>query len=347
MITITSANFDFTGRISGYFSTGLHDLLYTTSKTMLRLERQDQQTLTIFAIRTQPLSGEWVTYYTDPNGVLEIPLKHVVNVNEGNGTMQLDINMVDVGDGSTLDTFSETYSILPGIDEREACIPIKEDADAFNLSQPSVLPPNVIINPTTVRGSSAVGTIVEAGIQNTGAGYVWTGYAGGTGTVITPTGTRNNQIVIPAAADLLDLTNGVTSKKWRLDKPDKCTELVCIRWTSLTGAVRQHYFPIMSFNTGSDKDVSLLSPGDGYEVRRNCYNGVTCRLTGLTSYGYWYYMDLLRASDVYAVIQSTSIPWVPVAQEAAYVEGNSASTPSGSGFFSFEFTLKMKHYDTI
>lgn len=314
---------------------------------MLRLERQDSQVLTIFAIRTLPFTGDWVSYFTDTEGVLEIPVKNIINLNADNTTVTFYINMVDASDGSTLDTLTVTFDIYPGIDEREACIPLKEDEAPFFLVLPTVLPPNVIINPTMMRGGSAPGTIVEAGIQNLGVGYVWKSYASGTPTTITPTGQRRNQLEVSNYADTLELSQGSTKKTWRLEKPDSCTDLVCLRWTSLTGAVRQHYFPIVSFNTGSDKDVSILSAGDGYEVRRNIYNGVTCRITGLTAYGYWYYMDLLRASDVYAVIQPSSIPWVPVTQEAAYVENKSASTPSGSGFFSFEFALKMKHYDNI
>ena len=349
MITLISSSSKYHIIMAGWpsFTPGVDGILYTASKTMLRLERQDSQILTLFAIRVTPEPNKWQMYYTDPNGVLEIPLKNIVNANAGSGALTLEIKMQDVFGLTTLDTSSNDFDVLPGIDEREALIPIKEDEGDIALTIPTVMPPNVIINPTTLRGSSPPGTIVEAGVQNWGTGFVWKSYAGGTPTTITPTGARTNEIPIGNTADTLELSNTGMKKVWRLEKPDSCTELVCIRWTSLTGATRQHYFPIVSFGTGNDKSVSLVNSGDGYVVRKNSYNSCVCRLTGLTVYGFWYYMDLLRASDVYAVMQGFSSPWVPVTQEAAVIETKDAVTPTGSGFYNFEFTLKMRHYDTI
>lgn len=350
MITFLSQSSKFKMTLSGYPTPdpGVDGLLYSTSKTMLRLERQDQQKVTFFAVRTSPVSGISILYYSDPSGVLELPLKNFVNANLANAAMSIFVNMWDDDLENILDTVSKDFTVFEGVDEREANIPIKDAGDVFGILPPCIMPPNVIVNPTTLRGSSAPGTILEASIQNTGVGYVWTQYAAGVGTTITPTGGRSNQIAIANTADTLTLANGAKSQSWRLEKADRCTDLVCVRWKSLTGAWRQHYFPVMSYNVGTDKSVSLVSVGDGYEVLKNRNNGVTCRLTGLTPYGYWYYMDLLRSSEVYAVLQSSTLPWVPIAQEAAYVETSAGSVmPNGSGFLSFEFTLRLKHYDTF
>ena len=116
------------------------------------------------------------------------------------------------------------------------------------------------------------------------------------------------------------------------------------------GATRQHYFPITAFIKGNDKQVSILTSGDGYKVEKDTFEGLRCRLTGLTAYGYWYYMDLLQASDVHAIVKQTFSLWsteMASEQTAAYVEENEMETPQGNGFFDFEFTIKLKHYGQV
>ena len=138
-------------------------------------------------------------------------------------------------------------------------------------------------------------------------------------------------------------------KEWRVERPEQCADVVLCRWTSQTGAARQHYFPIVADIYSVDKAVSLVTEGDGYLVNKDWSKGVRCRLTGLTAYGYWYYMDMLRASDLHAIIQPTySIFSTEIASEqtAAYAEG-SMETPQGPGFFAFEFTLKLRHYGQV
>ena len=350
MITINSNSFKFRGYLSGYPTTDptYHGNVYAASKTMLRLERQDTQAMTAYAVRVTPNGSGYVTYYSDPDGVLEIPLKNLVAANVAGGTMTLDVTMYDFGDYDTpVDTSSNDFAVFEGIDEREANIPVKEFDIAW-ASVPVVMPPNVILNPVMLRGSSAPGIIVESGIQNTGIGYVWSEYVSGVASTITPTGGRGNELTIRNTSDILELENGPKKKTWQLDKADSCTDILCVRWRSLTGATRQHCFPVVAYNIGTDKSVSLVSPGDGYEVLKNSFNGVTCRLDGLTAYGYWYYADLLRASDVRASLAPATLPWVPTAQDAAFVEAQEAKvTPYGVGFFSFEFTVKLKHYDTF
>lgn len=351
MIPIFSTNFKFRGYLSGYPTTDptYDGNVYAASKTMLRLERQDTQAMTAYAVRVTPEGGEYVVYYSDPSGVLELPLKNIVNANVGGGTMTLNVVMYDFGDYDTpVDTSSNDFAVFEGIDEREANIPVKEASDVFGQLPPVVMPPNVILNPAMLRGASAPGIIVESGIQNTGAGYTWSEYAAGVASVITPTGGRGNEIPVDNDSDILELVNGVKKKTWQLDKADRCTDILCVRWRSLTGATRQHCFPVVAYNIGADKSVSLVSPGDGFEVLKNSSNGVTCRIDGLTAYGYWYYADLLRASQVRASLAPATLPWVPTAQDAAFVEAKEAKvTSNGVGFYSFEFTIKLKHYDTV
>ena len=114
--------------------------------------------------------------------------------------------------------------------------------------------------------------------------------------------------------------------------------------------MRQHYFPIVSYIKGTDKAVSIVSDGDGYLVDKNQYNAVRCRLAGLTNYGYWYYMDLLQATDAHAVIQPTFLSFddeMASEQTAVFIEADEMETPEGVGFFDFEFTIKLRHYGTL
>ena len=160
-------------------------------------------------------------------------------------------------------------------------------------------------------------------------------------------------MVVRYASELLQLAAGKDHdqvKQWHLEKPSECEDLVLIRWTSQTGAVRQHYFNVVSYIRGVDKTVSLVSAGDGYLVDKNQYNAVRCRITGLTPYGYWYYMDLLQASDAHAVIQPTFLSIddeMASEQTAVFIEGDEAETPAGIGFFDFEFIVKLRHYGSV
>ena len=61
-------------------------------------------------------------------------------------------------------------------------------------------------------------------------------------------------------------------------------------------------------------------------------------------------MDLLQANDVHALIAPQAGLWNTIMsseETRAFVEGSELATPEGNGFFNFEFTLKMKHYDTV
>ena len=113
--------------------------------------------------------------------------------------------------------------------------------------------------------------------------------------------------------------------------------------------MRQHYFPVVSYINGVDEAVSLVSAGNGYKVRKDWRKGCRCRITGLTAYGFWYYMDILRASDLHAVIlQTFSMFSTEIASDetAAYCEATEMEVPQGNGFYNFEFNLKLRHYDT-
>ena len=347
MITYTSTNSKFTATLQGDPVAGYVNVanVYSASRTMLRIKREDTQQVSVV---NMSYSGAWgselpVNYYTDPDGVLEIPLRNIINAHPTE--ILAAITMLEV-DGTTVDALTVTLDVLKGLSYYDINAPRSKDADQFLAAFGSVvMPPNVIINPDLLSGLTAPGIIVESNLA-----YDWMQYASGVGTAVTPSGQRSNQLVVAAGADTLQVSHSGRVKAYKLDKPDNCADLVCIRWTSQTGATRQHFFPIVAFIKGSDKQVSLLTSGDGYKVDKNTFEGVRCRLTGLTAYGYWYYMDLLQASDVHAIVKQTFSLWpteIASEQTAAFVEENEMETPQGNGFFNFEFTLKLRHYGQI
>ena len=364
MITIQSLN--------GYFSVTFQAdyvdpstlAMYTLSKSSIRVKREASPQLSIVKVHITPdppLGATTITtYYTDPDGVLELDLHNVINsiYKSGVDNLVVSVYMYEMDGTTSVDSsvFSD-IDILQGVSYNDIMAPKNKDiAGVFqSLSQTVIVPPNIMLNPATLGGVSAPGIIVESNLDMGGnLGQNWGYRVGGTDYGIVPSGTRSNQLNVPAAADTLFLTDGNVGgsklKHWKLEKVDACTDVVCVRWTSLTGATRQHYFPIVARTTGADKSVSLLTTGDGYDVDKNTFNGLVCRLSGLTAYGYWYYADLLRASDVHAVVQPTYSIWeteISNPQTAAYVEPLTAETPQGVGFFTFEFTLKMRHYDTF
>lgn len=329
---------------------------YLRSRTFIRMKVEDPllQTLVNFNVQVNGVHGSFNNmYYSDPVGILELPLRNFLNkaVANGDTTVQLAVNLYQT-DGTFVDAWDIACDLYDGISYRENNMPRNKDAQQFlaAYSAAYILPPNVMLNPAQFGGVTANGIIVESNFHTAPTSPTWAQIAGGVSSTITPTGDRSNQIVVSAGADTLVVADATNSKKWKLEKVDYCFDLACIRWKSLTGATREHYFPVVSFIKGTDKQVSLVSPGDGYAVDKNAYNSVRCRLTGLTAYGYWYYMDLLQANDVHALIAPQAGLWNTIMsseETRAFVEGSELATPEGNGFFNFEFTLKMKHYDTV
>lgn len=355
MVTENSTQNKFKVSFQGDFGSGTHWLGYTGSKSMIRVQRLDTQKVSLVTILGQPNPNKAISFYTDPSGVLEIPLRNMLMQNQDliPATLGIDIAMSEI-DGTPVDVFGKYIDVFPGVTYNDALAPSNKDAAQLYWAGEHyvVLPPNIIINPGTFAGVPGLGVIVESNYHLFDTDAVWSELRGLSYT-ITPQGVRGCEIPVRLDADILSLVAGKNHdelKDWPLAKPDKCTDLVFCRWTSKTGAVRQHYFPIVAFTKGSDKQVSIMSAGDGYMVDKNIYDGIRCRLTGLTPYGYWYYADIVQASDLHAVVPLTFTSYedeIVSPQSSAYVEANDMETPQGNGFYNFEFTLKLRHYGTL
>lgn len=357
MITIHSTSLKFDAVFQGDDNGSGGVLGYTRSKSMLRLVRLDAQKLSVFGMHFRWTDGytSYVYYYTDTQGVLQLPLRNFLNELKDKANLAVTIGLREVGGSSEVDLMTFSIDILEGVSYMDAFAPVNKDAPTLYWEREHyvVLPPNVIINPDHFSGSAGFGVIVESNYHGIDNNAVWSAGTGGVFATITPSGNRGNEIVVSYAANTLMIAAGKDNneiKRWHLDKPSECADLVCVRWTSQTGAVRQHYFPIVSYIKGTDKAVSIVSAGDGYLVDKNQYNAVRCRLAGLTNYGYWYYMDLLQATDAHAIIQPTFLSFddeMASEQTAVFIEADEMATPEGVGFFDFEFTIKLRHYGTV
>lgn len=346
MISAPSSSSKFTATFQGDAGSGGHWNGYTIGNSMLRIKREVSPQLCIVRIDYAPLPGETIYYYTDTNGVLELPLRDFIARNAAGGQLALAIYMTEL-DGTPVDNLLPTIDILPGISYFDLWSPKGKDGifGATSLLQRVILPPNILINPTTY----GEGIQVESNFHTVDLTAVWAQITAGVSSTITPSGARSNCIKVGATADTLRCTKTGAVREWKLEKPEQCADYVVCRWTSQTGCVRQHYFPIVSYINGSDEQVSVVSAGNGYDVRKGWFKAARCRITGLTAYGYWYYMDIMRASDLHAIILPTYSIFeteISSAETAAYCDANDMEMPQGNGFYSFEFTLKLRHYDT-
>lgn len=355
MVTENSNNSKFKVVFQGDAGTAPNWNGFTLSRSMLRVERLDVQQMSLVTITYQPNPNQSIAYYTDPDGVLEIPLRDFIDANAENTPSQLeiDINMTEM-DGTAVDTFGKYIDILPGVSYQDALAPRGKDAQQlyWEHEHSVILPPNVIICPDTFDGISGIGVIVESNYHLVDTNAVWGYLIGGINATITPGGARDSELEVPYSADTLRIAAGKDNdqiKTWPLTKEDDCTNLVCCQWTSQTGAVRRHFFPIAAFIEGTDKTYSIVEAGNGYDIRKDTFNAIRVRLTGLTSYGFWYYMDILRASDLHAIVHRTFSSFndeIASMETAAYCEAQELETPQGNGFYSLEFTIKLRHYDT-
>lgn len=355
MFTITSDNSAFRleaqGRATG---TPLTYRLFTASECALDLTRLDQEKLSLYWILYEGVVGgvtttlgRSATYTSDPKGRLGITLRRPVKdyaARTDDGKVRLTVYLNETS-GTAVDSSAFIAAPVPGIDNYELPMPYGKDAKDLGVSSRNfILPPNVIIAPPV-----GVKVIVESDAADY-ANCSWKDVNGNT--TITPTGPRGNMIEYTGTNQAMGIRLEQLTRSMTYGfTPIGCDNAILVRWTSLTGATRQHLFPVLS-QVRSSEDLGLVVLGDGIRTERNAVVGVRCRLSGLTSYGYWYYMDLLTASDVHAlplnIEYNASDVNALIASElsAATVEGGSAEVPVGGSFHNFDFTIKLRHYDT-
>lgn len=353
VVTFTSNNGKMTGQVNGIDRAGSPAVYYSFDKgnTFLHL------TPTVAAVTTYKVTGLFsdlsyhiCDYISDNVGELSIPLQKWMKIamTKSNKYLTLRVQATIDGVDDRLDMY---LNVLPGISYNDLLSPRqKEINDMYQgLMHNTVVPPNVMIFPSLGLGSldlifeSSYGDISLHGSSPIGT---WTANNyGGTTTALTPSGTRSNEIHVGQKAESVTFDDGDdVTRTWPIDRADDCTDLVVLRWTSLTGATRQHAFPFFAIENNVEERVGLVTVGDGFKVAKNVSNGFVIRLTGLTAYSVWYYNDMMNANDLHATIDGTGIT---TEQTLAMVDGSTAVMPQGNGFFTFEAKIKYRHYDTF
>lgn len=340
MITINSSNLTFAVQLDGdQIHGGVEILQYLKSRCTMRFfpNRMNFQKVAVTMNGTDT-GGTLHTqgplyYYTDTKGDLAIPLRDMLLWFKKQGVDAVNFEVdsfADILDTQVADIATAVLGIVEGISYNAVGAPKGKDVEDATAQRPDVImPPNVIINPSWSYGSTIEGnyTLIDPMAS-------WS---------YNPTNMLHSEINVKGNVRTLTLSvGGNVIKTYTLADTPTCADLLMVQWTSLTGAVRIHYFPIVSFIRGNGDKIEVESLGDGYEVQKANYTAVRCRITGLTHWGYYYYMDLLQASDPLACVIANGIV---EDMQPVFIDGESAETPEGTGFFNFEFVANLKQYE--
>lgn len=355
IVTFTSNNGKFTGQVNGVDSAGSPLAYYAFEKgnTFMKLTPIGPEQISYRVVGGYSDSTTHTCEYTsDLTGELTFSLKKWLQIamTKPLGQRYVVVKIYAHVDGVD-DRLDMYLNVLPGISYNDLLSPLQKEINNMyqGLMHSTVVPPNVMFFPSLGFGSldlifeSSYGDISLHGSNPIGT---WTANNyGGTTTALTPAGTRSNEIHVGPKADSVTFNDGHgAARTWPIDRVDACTDLVVLRWTSLTGATRQHAFPFFNIANNVENAVGLVSTGDGFKLTKNVSNGFTIRLSGLTPYSVWYYNDMVNANDLHASIDGTGMT---TDQTLAAVQGSAFVTPSGPGLFTFEATIKFRHYDTI
>lgn len=341
MITINSSNLTFSVHLDGdQIHGGVEILQYLKSRCTMRFFPNSMTFQKVAVTMNGTDTGGTLHtqgplyYYTDTKGNLAIPLRDLLLWFKKQGVQAVNFEVdsfADVLDTQVADIATAVLGIVEGISYNDVGAPKGKDVEDATAQRPDVImPPNVIINPSWSYGSQ-----IESNYTLIDPTARWD---------YNPYNLLHSEISVKGITRTLTLTdsNSDVIKTYTLADAPACSDLLMVQWTSLTGAVRIHYFPIVSFIRGNGDKIEVESLGDGYEVQKANYTAVRCRLTGLTRWGYYYYMDLLQASDPTACVIANGIV---EDMQPVFIDGESAETPEGTGFFNFEFVANLKQYE--
>lgn len=351
IVSVNSLQGKFSAQVNGIDSVGSPAVYFAFEKgnTFMKLTPIGPEQLVYRVVGGYSDSTTHTCEYTsDLNGDLTFSLKKWLQIamTKPSGQQWVVIKIYSHVDG--VDDRLDLYlNVLPGISYNDLLAPRNKEIDSLyqGHSHRTIVPPNVMIS----GGALGLDIIAESSYSdrslfNPEVG-TWTETAGGTTVLITPSGTRNNEIYISPKADYITFSDGSGgSRIWRMEKTDSCADIVILRWTSLTGATRQHAFPFFNISNEVEEAVGLVSTGDGFKLTKNVSNAFTIRLSGLTPYSVFYYNDMVNACDMHATIDGSGLN---TDQTLAAVQGSAMVMPQGPGLYTFEAKIKFRHYDTV
>lgn len=316
---------------------------YRRSKTMMRIGNHATSQPYVYVVA---MGNKSQAYYSDGVGDLVIPIQGWVD-GLGNSTVLMGVSMRTAAAPDTIVDYIEMGATsVDGVSYYDNPAPIEKGVNEWSWTRQhdAVLPPNVIYSPVGATGVSIEANMTLA-TQN---GVTASGIYQGMSDNINPTGVRYNQLILTEGYDGIQLADKTVAHTWNFDRGGDCLDMVNVRWFSLTGAWRHHYFPVVGYLRRGEDQTSLVSVSDGYLSVRDAILGVRCRIDGLTPYSVWYYADLLQANEVHASMDVTQdAPSLTNDDTAVNVEEDDAEVALVNGFYSFGFTLKMKQYDKV
>lgn len=340
MYTQTSTNSDFTitmeGNYNAYLSpTGVEEYARTRCSMIIQAAATGVHKFVV------EISGyKKLVFYTDSTGKLEISLRDVIQYMMAQGFTAAGMMVYYYASiyGTVADDSLSLNGVIymrDGIGYANLHAPrFKDLNNAASYDPRIILPPNVIISPQL---GYSYGILIETNIEEEDSDFSWDA-----------TETDGQIELLPNVRALVLTYQGASAKTYNMQDAADCVDLLCVQWRSLTGVLRRHYFPIVSFIRGNGDELELETIYDGYRFEKDNFTAVRCRLTGLTQWGYYYYMDLMQASEVNAMVLPNNMPLLvqmmssPISR--TYVEGQSMETPTGVGFFNFEFVCNLKQF---
>lgn len=282
------------------------------------------------------------TYYSTPDGDLDIDLHNLVVKAQKAGVgssawIKIDSDIISLSD---TDTMLMAVTIDNGNSYNDIwapygrdCVSVVTDAEDPHI----VTPPNIIWTDPT-----GPAPVIESNAQN----VAWRQFdAYGVGTLPT---VSNNLITMDSGTVSLRVKRDENYYFWNFKLQGDCEDLMLIQWISRTGRTKLAYFPVISkISDISALDIDVI--GNGFEALKNHQECYRCRLDGLTPYSLWYYADLLFSPSVKASLDHsgkiTDIFATDLAN--AVVMGDTADVKIGYDMRSFEFIVKLRHYDSF
>lgn len=282
------------------------------------------------------------SYYTDPSGRLELPLRKFLQFTGAGHYCTFTVTATVDG---VEDYVVFIVNVRNGISYCDILAPVSKEMDAFTggKSPHAVTPPNVILMSEQFGDTC----LAECSLSNEALATLptatWSGYQSEWDT-LTLLGDRSNEVPISPKFTRIRYQEGGAQRIWDLQFTGDCDDVCIIQWTSRTGALRRHVFYVADIEDDVDETATLSTIGDGYRAVKNTSQAFKVRVPGLTAYSWWYYADMIAASDLQCVTPGDG-HWLGDGFCDAWCLDTQKVMPSGNGFVTFEATIRWRAYD--